>query len=265
MAPADIPSTGFYRPVSFAACSYVKPDNAHRRKLVKKTFQTWNEFLSLPFTERIFLDDRSPDSTASRILASAGLAEKFDRVLYQSEPHPPHSNFGIVGVMDLCQTPYILHLDDDVSVVASAKDCFHWIDLCIRLMEADSSIQGVNLGRVTSAYPPWYADQPYPPGKASGLYHPKALFGSNAGLVRRSLLDRVGFAQIQAWDDKQPKNWEELVCQSPSEFLVGLENMPFYSSPETFYFTSTRKRSPWDWLKFQLRRCLIYCGLIERH
>jgi hypothetical protein len=51
-------STGFYKPVSFAACSYLHPKNNIRRWMISKTLSTWHELLDLPFTERIFLDDK---------------------------------------------------------------------------------------------------------------------------------------------------------------------------------------------------------------
>jgi hypothetical protein len=200
---------------------------------------------------------RSPDFTASRLFQKLNLADKFDRFQYTTPSHPPHSNFGIVGTLSLATTPYILHLDDDVSVVASAATCFDWIDRCIRIMDADSSIHGIYLGRVGKAgteFDPWAPGKPYPTSYGEGFHHPTQLFGTTASIIRRELLDRVGIAQIREWGANQPDYWENLVSEKPENFLMNINPTPFFAAKDTYFFKSTQNRSLLSTLRYFLKK-----------
>ena len=132
--------TNFLQPVAFATCSYLKRRPGARKAMVLRALSSWGDLLDLPFAEKIFLDDRSPDLGALRLLASTHLLEKFTRVEYCSVAHPAHCNFGYVGAVQLAASPYILHLDDDVSVTGSQQECAQWIDLAIRVMEEEPEL-----------------------------------------------------------------------------------------------------------------------------
>lgn len=249
-------AAGFYKPVSFAACSYLNPKNHYRKRIISTTLLTWHELLDLPFTERIFLDDRSPDFAASKLFHKLNLVDKFDRFEYTTLRHPPHSNFGIVGTLNLASTPYILHLDDDVSVVAPSAICFDWIDRCIRIMDADSSIFGCYLGRVGPETCPWSPGKPYPTPLGQGFHHPLELFGTTASIIRRELLDRVGLAQIRKWGEKQPDNWEVLVSEKPENFLMNIGPTPFLATDNSYFFSSTKKPTLRSMLRHFVRKHL---------
>src|ERR1700731_2447484 len=132
-------TSGFLKPVSFATCSYVKKRPSARADMVFGAISTWSGLLDLPFAEKIFLDDRSPDFAALRVLQSTELLNKFTRAEYCTTKHPLHCNFGFVGCTQLATSPYILHLDDDVYVNGTPEDCRQAIDNAIRVMEEHPS------------------------------------------------------------------------------------------------------------------------------
>ena len=46
---------------SFSTCSYIKSLRDQRASIVCRAIQSWAKVLELPFAEKIFLDDSSPD------------------------------------------------------------------------------------------------------------------------------------------------------------------------------------------------------------
>lgn len=247
----------FSQPVSFTACSFLKPGGTSRRRLLRKTLATWRNLLDLPFAERIFLDDRSPDSAATRLLEEIGLAGKFDQVRYQDTPHPPHSNFGIVGSFELGSSPYLLHLDDDVKVSGPPGKLHAYIEQVLRILSGHPEILGINLLELNpgrQGFRDWAQGEPY---GTSGLYHPHKYFGTCASIIRRELLARGDFRQILGWNENQPGNWEVLVTRDTREFLVAPPGSPFSISLNSLLFQSTPTRSLpgllWECCKKELK------------
>jgi hypothetical protein len=98
-----------------------------------------------PFHETIFLDDHSPNQCATHLLEKCGLKAVSTRIEYQKEPHPAHSNFGIVAAFSLAQTPFIMRLDDDAHVISDQDECKARISQTLEVLRADPSILGANL------------------------------------------------------------------------------------------------------------------------
>jgi hypothetical protein len=211
--------------------------------MVLGAFSTWADLLDLPFAEKIFLDDRSPECGGLKLLASAQLLDKFTRAEYCTVKHPPHSNFGIVASMRLATTPYIMHLDDDVYVSGTPDDCKRAIDRAVHMMEQDPAIMGVNLLSLDPSFhgQEWLKGEPY--GEQSGLFHPRKYFGAAASVIRRELLERVPFAQLMAWGENQPGVWEALVTNSPREFIAGTQDGLFSVKRTSYFFSATNEIS----------------------
>jgi hypothetical protein len=192
--------------------------------MVKKALASWSELLQLPFAEKIFLDDQSPNHAALSVLESSSLRDKFSRVEYHDIKHPPHSNFGIVASMRLATTPFILHLDDDVFVTTTGAQCREFIELAAGLLKDDPSILGCNIMTVDKLIhgTEWWPGASY--GRFPAWSHPQKYFGTGACLIRRELLQRVTFEQLMAWGVGQPSTWEQLVTQNlnhESRLVIG--------------------------------------------
>lgn len=211
--------------------------------MVKETLLTWTDLLQLPFAERIFLDDQSPDCNALRALQNAEMLGRFDRVQYHSVKHAPHSNFGIVASLALADTPYIMHLDDDVHVTAPASACRDAIERALEVLERDQKLLGFNLLTLDPRFhgADWFPAKPY--AQTAGLHHPRRYYGTAACIIRRELLEKVTFDEIVAWGDKQPNNWEKLVTSSPDEFITGDLQTPFGVPEASYLFRATAEVS----------------------
>ncbi len=233
----------FLKPISFSTCSYMRRHPGERAKMVSEAISSWADLLDLPFAEKYFLDDRSPDFGAFKLLASGHLLGKFTHAEYCTISHAPHSNFGILRSLELAATPYIMHLDDDVFVTDTADQCKEAINLAIHVMENDPAIMGCNLLHQDPSFhgAEWLSDEPYI--EHASLFHPKKYFGAAASVIRRELLDRINFAQIMAWGEKQPGIWEALVTNSPKEFVVGAANSPFQVKRTSYFFSATNEIS----------------------
>jgi len=200
---------------------------------------SWADMLDLPFAEKIFLDDRSPDLGALQLLRSTQLLDKFTRAEYCTTSHPAHCNFGYVGSVQLATTPYIFHLDDDVYVNGSAEECRQAIDLAIHVMEEHPTIMGFSLLSLDPSFQgaEWLPDEII--SEQPRVSHPKKYFGNAASVIRRELLERVDFAQLMTWGDNQPGGWEIMVSNSPKEFAIGELNTPFHVKRTSYFFSST--------------------------
>jgi hypothetical protein len=60
-------------------CSYLKSLRNRRADIVREAIQSWDKFLELPFAEKIFLDDGSPDINGIQILKLSTNLNKFMR------------------------------------------------------------------------------------------------------------------------------------------------------------------------------------------
>ena len=211
--------------------------------MVERTFESWCDFLQLPFREKLFLDDHSPGLGALRLLEKSGALGFFTEVRYQTLAHAPHSNFGIVACLEMASTPYIVHLDDDVFVTTTAEECRSYIQAMIDVMERDSSILGGNLITMDPAIhqAEWLPGEPY--NRDMAWSHPGKLFGTAACILRRELLLRVPFSQIVQWDSNQPAFWENLVSYTPREFITGPLNTPFGSVRTASFDSSTAQHT----------------------
>ncbi len=235
--------SSFLQPIAFSTCSYLKRRPGERAKMVFEAISTWKGLLNLPFAEKIFLDDRSAEFGGLRLLASTQLLDRFTRAEYCTVKHPPHSNFGIVRSLELASTPYIMHLDDDVYVSGTSDECRRLIDTAIHVMEQDPAIMGFNLLRLDPSFhgEQWLKGEPY--GKQTGLFHPKKYFGTAACLIRRTLLERVTFSQLELWGESQPGVWEALVTTDPRQFITGTSESPFYVKRTSYFFNATSEIS----------------------
>ncbi len=229
--------------VAFCACSFIRSASGRRARMVERTFRSWCDFLQLPFREKLFLDDQSPNFAALHLLQKSGALSSFTEVRYQTLAHTPHSNFGIVACLEMASTPYIVHLDDDVFVTTSASECLSYIQGMIDVMERDSSILGGNLITMDPAFhrEEWLPGEPYKQNPAWS--HPRKLFGTGACVLRRELLQRVPFSRILEWNSNQPAFWEVLVSHTPREFITGPLDTPFDSVRTAFFDSSTAQRT----------------------
>lgn len=234
---------GFLKPIAFATCSYLKSRPGDRAPMVFGAISSWKDMLDLPFAEKIFLDDRSPQCGALRLLASTNLLEKFTRAEYCATAHPAHCNFGYIGAVQLATTPYVLHLDDDVYVTGSRQQCKEIIDLAIRVMEEDRTIMGFNLLNLD---PSFHAKE-FLPGEAYrkdlGLYHPRKLFGNAVSIIRRDILERIPYSLLLERGENQLGGWENEVSVNTREFLVGDRPTPFEVESTSYFFSSTSEIS----------------------
>jgi hypothetical protein len=235
--------SGFLRPMAFSTCCYMKKHPGERAKMVFEAISSWKELLDLAFAEKIFLDDRSPEFSGLRLLTSTQLLDKFTRAEYCTIDHPPHSNFGIVRSLELTSAPYIMHLDDDVHVKGTPNDCKRLIDLAIDVMERDSTIMGFNLLNLDPSFhgEQWLPGEPYQ--ERAGLHHPTRYFGTAACVIRRTLLERVPFSQLQLWGTLQPGVWEALVTDDTRQFITVLHGSPFSVKKTSYFFNATSEIS----------------------
>jgi hypothetical protein len=243
----------FAEEISFSTCCFLRERRGVRAAMVKAAIDSWTDLLDLPFKQRIFLDDHSPKINGLRLLLSSKLIDKFDHVQYQTINHPPHSNFGIVASLELAHSPYILHLDDDVRIVAPVEECYEVIQEAIVTMGQDPTVLGCNL---LSMDPKTYGTEwrPGEPHSSSGvLFHPNKYFGTAACVVRRSLLNRIPYPQIVLWGESQPSNWEQLVSNNPREFLARQFPTPFCVPSGSYFFNSMSRISMRGQLLFLAR------------
>lgn len=227
---------------SFCTCSYLSELNNRRASLVRGAIQTWDKLLELPFAEKIFLDDGSPDVNGIRLLKQSNYLNKFDDVRYNSLVHPPHSNFGILSSMTVCQGDYIFHLDDDIRVTASYEDCLKFLEQSIDILDKDEKILGINLLTMPKEFQKeWFPANDYP---GSNVFaHPNKYFGTAACLIKRTLLERVSLTDIINWGEQQPHTWEVLVSDDASSFLVSKEKTPFGLDLDAWVYHSVTNKS----------------------
>ena len=223
---------------SFCTCSYLKSLRNRRADIVRDAIQSWDKFLELPFAEKNFLDDGSPDINGIKILKLSTNLNKFSEVRYNTIIHPPHSNFGIINSMALCKGEYILHLDDDIRINGSQEDYINVIEKSLALLAQDEKILGINLLTMPSQF-----DNNWFPGKdyyeSDDFAHPKKYFGTAACLIKKKLLEKVSLTDIISWGEQQPDVWEILISDDVSSFLVTKVPTPFKVDIDTWAYSST--------------------------
>ncbi|MEH2297420.1 hypothetical protein [Nostoc sp.] len=246
-----------WQKTSFSTCSYIKSLRDYRPLIVRRAIQSWAKVLELPFAEKIFLDDSSPDLNGIKLLQSSNQINRFDCVRYNTMSHPPHSNFGILISLNLCKSDYILHLDDDIEIVGTHQDCIKILEHGLTILNEDKNIMGINLMHVdTSTGGQWGSSKDY---FGSDVFaHPIQYFGNSASLIRRELLEVVSLNKIFNWGKKQPNNWEELVSNSDdtSSFLVAKVGTPFTVDKDAWLFKSTFSVSTLERYKYFLLKKL---------
>lgn len=246
-----------WQKTSFSTCSYIKSLRDRRASIVRSAIQSWAKLLELPFAEKIFLDDSSPDFNGMKVLQSSNQINHFDSVRYNTISHPPHSNFGIVISLNLCKSDYIFHLDDDIQIVGSHQDCINILEHGLTILNEDKNILGINLMHVdTSAGGQWGPSKDY--FDSDVFSHPFQFFGNSASLIRRELLEVVSLEKILNWGKKQPANWEELISNSDdtSSFLVAKVGTPFTVDKDAWLFKSTFRVSTWETYQYFLLKKL---------
>ncbi|MEH1900904.1 MAG: hypothetical protein V7L04_05695 [Nostoc sp.] len=246
-----------WQKTSFSTCSYIKSLRDYRPLIVRRAIQSWAKVLELPFAEKIFLDDSSPDLNGIKLLQSSNQINRFDCVRYNTMSHPPHSNFGILISLNLCKSDYILHLDDDIQIVGTHQDCINILEHGLSILNEDKNIMGINLMHIdASAGGQWGPSKDY---FGSDVFsHPIQYFGNSASLIRRELLQVVSLNEIFNWGKKQPANWEELVSTSDntSSFLVAKVGTPFTVDNDAWLFKSTFRVSTLERYKYFLLKKL---------
>ncbi|MDF5722953.1 MAG: hypothetical protein PUP91_21265 [Rhizonema sp. PD37] len=250
-------SNDLWQKTSFSTCSYIKSLRYQRASIARRAIQSWAKLLELPFAEKIFLDDSSPDFNALKVLQSSDEINHFDSVSYNTRSHPPHTNFGTVTSLNLCKSDYIFHLDDDIQIVGSHQDCLNILEHGLTILHEDKNIMGINLMHIDMS-----AGGKWGPGKdyfGSDVFsHPTQYFGNSACLIRRELLEVISLDQIFNWGKKQPAGWEELVSNTDktSSFLVAKVATPFIVDNDTWLFKSTSRVSSWETYKYFLLKKL---------
>ena len=246
-----------WQKTSFSTCSYIKSLRDYRALIVRRAIQSWAKVLELPFAEKIFLDDSSPDLNGIKLLQSSNQINRFDCVRYNTMSHPPHSNFGILISLNFCKSDYIFHLDDDIQIVGTHQDCINILEHGLTILNEDKNILGINLMHVDrSAGGKWGPSKDY---FGSDVFsHPIQYFGNSASLIRRELLEVVSLNKIFNWGKKQPTNWEELVSNSDetSSFLVAKVGTPFTVDNDAWLFKSTFRVSTLETYKYFLLKKL---------
>ena len=234
----EIRTRDLFSKTSLCVCSYLKSLRHPRASIVRGAIESWDKFLELPFAEKLFLDDGSPDANGIRILKLSQQICKFDHVKYNTLIHPPHCNFGTLASMTLCHNEYIMHIDDDIYVNSSYEDCLNFIERSIDVLDKDEKILGINLLSMPSEF-----DNNWFPGKdysGNGDFaHPNKYFGSAVSLIRKKLLEKVGLTDIIKWGAQQPNVWEILISDNPSSFLVSKVPTPFKVDLDTWAYSST--------------------------
>lgn len=240
-----------FNKTSLCVCSYMKSLRSHRASLVRGAVQTWDKFLELPFAEKIFLDDCSPEVNAIRLLKASDNFSKFDCVRYNTVVHPPHCNFGTLFSMSLCQGEYILHIDDDIRITASPEECLEFVERSIDVLDKDENILGINILTMPNEFDKnWFPGQDY--RGRDDFAHPNKYFGSAASLIRKKLLDRVGLTDIINWGTQQPDVWEKLISHDPSSFLVSKVPTPFGLDLDAWVYPSVTLNK-WRVIKKQVK------------
>ncbi|MEH2310975.1 MAG: hypothetical protein V7K35_06020 [Nostoc sp.] len=246
-------SNDLWKKTSFSTCSYIKSLRNYRSVIVGRAIQSWAKLLELPFAEKIFLDDSSPDFNAMKVLQSSNQINHFDSVRYNTRSHPPHCNFGQVISLNLCKSDYIFHLDDDIQIVGSHQDCINLLEHGLTILNEDKNIMGINLMHVDrSAGGKWRPNKDY---FGSDVFsHPFQFFGNSGCLIRRELLEVVSLEEIFNWGKKQPAGWEELISNSDntSSFLVAKVATPFTVDNDAWLFKSTSRVSTGETYKYLL-------------
>lgn len=247
----EISTSELFSKTSFCTCSYLSSVSNYRASLVRNAIKTWEQFLELPFQEKIFLDDGSPDVNGIRLLKQTSILNKFDEIKYNTLVHAPHSNFGIINSMVICQGDYILHLDDDIKVTTSYEDCFKFIERSLEALEKDESLLGINLLTMPKEFDRnWFPGNDYP---GSDIFaHPKKYFGTAACLIKRKLLERVSLEDIINWGAQQPSTWEVLVSDDPASFLVSKVETPFGLDLDAWMYQSVSNKS-WRGIKKRMK------------
>ena len=236
---------------SFCTCCYLSSLSNYRASLVRNAIKTWEQFLELPFGEKVFLDDASPDINGIRLLKQTNTLNKFDNVSYNTLIHAPHSNFGILSSMEICRSEYILHLDDDIKVTASYEDCRKFLEAALEALEKDENLLGINLLTMPNEFDKnWFPGNDY---SGSDIFaHPKKYFGTAACLIKRKLLERVSLADIINWGEKQPHTWEVLVSDDAASFLVSKVTTPFGLDLDAWVHHSVTNKS-WRGIKKRMK------------
>lgn len=246
-----------WQKTSFSTCSYIKSLRDYRASIVRSAIQSWAKLLELPFAEKIFLDDSSPDLNGMKVLQSSNQINHFDSVRYNTISHPPHCNFGTVISLNLCKSDYIFHLDDDIQIVGTHQDCINILEHGLTILHEDKNIMGINLMHVDrSAGGQWGPSKDY---FGSDVFsHPFQFFGSSGCLIKKELLEVVSLEKILNWGKKQPANWEELISNSDntSSFLVAKVGTPFTVDNDAWLFKSTFRVSTLETYKYFLLKKL---------
>jgi hypothetical protein len=223
---------------SFCTCSYLKSLQHPRAAIVRGALQSWEQFLELPFAEKIFLDDGSLNINGIKTLRLSPIFQKFDEVRYNTIIHPPHTNFGIISSMNICRSDYILHLDDDIYITGSYPDYIEVMEKSLAVLEQDENILGINLLTMPSQFDKdWFPDKGY--WRNDDFAHPHKYFGTAACLIKKKLLEKVSLADIINWGSQQPAVWEILISDDVSSFLVSKVPTPFVVDVDTWAYSST--------------------------
>jgi hypothetical protein len=235
-----------WRDVSLSTCSYIGRSTSRRASLVTRALETWPSLLALPFAERIFVDDGSPHALGLATLCRTGLHRSFDRLAFNSREHRPHSNFGIVECLTAARTPLIVHLDDDITIRGDTERVAGYLGECLTVMAADPSILGMALLTYENTPAVWGPGDAYVRDARTTpsfeLAHPKRFFGTAASVIRRELLERYPLERLYA-DRDQQLNWERLVSNDPTEFLVDCASSPFEVDPAAWKHRATYRWS----------------------
>ncbi|MFN6563186.1 MAG: hypothetical protein RMY28_025800 [Nostoc sp. ChiSLP01] len=244
MPNMQISRNDLWQKTSFSTCSYLKSLRDSRASFVHSAMQSWDKILELPFAEKIFLDDSSPDFNGMKILQLCNQINHFDCVRYNTMKHPPHSNFGILISLNLCKFDYILHIDDDIQIVGTHQDCINIIEHGLTILNEEKNILGINLIDISvSDGGRWGPSKGKNYSGSDVFSHPTKFFGNAASLMRREILEVVTLKDIFNWGEEQPDNWEELVSNSndTSSFLVAKVGTPFTVNKDTWLFSSTSR------------------------
>lgn len=239
--------------ISFSTCCFVKSVRSRRASIVKESIGTWTGLLKYEFKKKYFVDDRSENFSGLKILEQSNVAGKFDQVHFFPFTHAPHSNFGIVYSIEIASSPYILHLDDDVIIKSSESEISEYIDKCIKILDEDKKILGINILTLDAEMAQWLPENRYEQDICGDFSHPRQFFGTCACIVRRDLLKLVSFDQIVSHGSNQPMHWERMVSRNTDNFLVSNIATPFVAHPEA-WATNATSRSKIKKIANKLRR-----------
>jgi len=227
--------------ISFSTCCFLKSVRSRRASIVKESIGSWTELLEYEFKNRYFVDDRSENYTGLKTLEHSKVAGKFEQIHYFPFAHAPHSNFGIVYSLEIANSPYILHLDDDVITRSSKLEISEFIQKCIKILDEDKNILGINILTLDSKMAQWLPENRYEQDINGDFSHPREFFGTCACIIRRDLLKLVSFNQIVSHGTNQPMHWERMVSQNTNSFLVSNVATPFLAHPEAWTTNATSR------------------------